>query len=48
MHREMSLFASRMIWQPLGSNFSTGVGGRGALAIVDIKEVGEVRREREG
>jgi hypothetical protein len=48
MHREMSFFVGRMIWQPLGSNFSTRAGGRGASAMVDVKEVGEMRREREG
>jgi hypothetical protein len=44
----MLLFVGRTIWQPLGSNFSTGLGGRGALAMVYVKEVWEVRREREG
>ena len=42
------LFVGWMIWHLLGSMVSTGVGGRGASAMVDVEEVGEVRSKREG
>jgi hypothetical protein len=47
MHRAMSFFVGWTICQLLGSVFSTGVRGRGALAMVDVKEVGEVRSKKE-
>jgi hypothetical protein len=48
MHRAMLLFVGWKIWQLLGSMVSTGAGGRGTSAMLNEKEVGEVRSKREG
>jgi hypothetical protein len=42
MHRAMSLLAGWKIWQLLERRGRTRAEGRGALAIIDVKE--EVRR----
>jgi hypothetical protein len=45
---KMLLLAARTITQSLGSRTSTGVGGRGALAMVDDRGEWEMCEERKG